>query len=113
MPISKAEFIEAISKYLSQRTSSASSDFSEFCICRGKQVAMLEKSWLFCWKRGSTRSSTETARGIYDLHPIIIPLFLFINTIVTLLLELAGGKIFFAKDKTRISACSVNVGART
>nr|XP_015880560.2 kinesin-like protein KIN-14F [Ziziphus jujuba var. spinosa] len=35
--LSKSEFIEAISRYLSQRTSLASSDVSKFCICGGKR----------------------------------------------------------------------------
>ncbi|XP_022716667.1 kinesin-like protein KIN-14F [Durio zibethinus] len=35
--LSKSDFIEAISLYLGQRTSLASSDFSKFCICGGKR----------------------------------------------------------------------------
>uniref|UniRef100_A0A6N2L2B5 Kinesin motor domain-containing protein n=1 Tax=Salix viminalis TaxID=40686 RepID=A0A6N2L2B5_SALVM len=35
--LSKTEFIEAISQYLTQRTSVGSSDFSKFCICGGKK----------------------------------------------------------------------------
>ncbi|KAJ6313809.1 hypothetical protein OIU78_017452 [Salix suchowensis] len=35
--LSKTEFIEAISQYLTQRTSLGSSDFSKFCICGGKK----------------------------------------------------------------------------
>lgn len=35
--LSKAEFVEAISRYLSQRTSLVSSDMSKFCICGGKR----------------------------------------------------------------------------
>nr|POE76537.1 kinesin-like protein kin-14f [Quercus suber] len=35
--LSKDEFIEAISQYLNQRTSLASSDLSKFCICGGKR----------------------------------------------------------------------------
>ncbi|KAI9119983.1 hypothetical protein K1719_008952 [Acacia pycnantha] len=34
--LSKAEFIEALSLYLNQRSSLASKDFSKFCICGGK-----------------------------------------------------------------------------
>lgn len=34
--LSKSEFVEAISRYLSQRTSLVSSDMSKFCICGGK-----------------------------------------------------------------------------
>ncbi|KAJ4839685.1 hypothetical protein Tsubulata_041115 [Turnera subulata] len=35
--LSKSEFVEAISQYLKQRTSSASGDFSKFCVCGGKR----------------------------------------------------------------------------
>ncbi|OWM71316.1 hypothetical protein CDL15_Pgr011444 [Punica granatum] len=35
--LSKSQFMEAISQYLRQRTSMASSDFSEFCTCGGKR----------------------------------------------------------------------------
>ncbi|XP_052207437.1 kinesin-like protein KIN-14F [Diospyros lotus] len=37
IPLSKPEFLEAISKYLAQRTSLAPSDVSKFCICGGKR----------------------------------------------------------------------------
>ncbi|PSS14296.1 Kinesin-like protein [Actinidia chinensis var. chinensis] len=37
LPLSKPEFLEAISKYLGQRTSMVSSDLSKFCICGGKR----------------------------------------------------------------------------
>ncbi|KAK9268772.1 hypothetical protein L1049_000534 [Liquidambar formosana] len=35
--LSKSDFIEAITQYLRQRTSLASSDFSKFCICGGQR----------------------------------------------------------------------------
>ncbi|KAI8557423.1 hypothetical protein RHMOL_Rhmol04G0009700 [Rhododendron molle] len=35
--LSKSEFLEAISKYLAQRTSLVSSDLSKFCICGGRR----------------------------------------------------------------------------
>lgn len=35
-PQTKCQFLEAISKYLGKRTSLASRDVSEFCICGGK-----------------------------------------------------------------------------
>ena len=35
--LSKTEFIEALSQYLRERTSLASSDFSKFCVCGGKK----------------------------------------------------------------------------
>ncbi|CAK9145059.1 unnamed protein product [Ilex paraguariensis] len=41
IPLSKPEFLEVISKYLGQRTSLVSNDFSKFCICGGKR----ESSW--------------------------------------------------------------------
>lgn len=36
VPLTKTQFLETISKYLSRRTSLVSSDISEFCICGGK-----------------------------------------------------------------------------
>ena len=35
--LSKSEFIEAISRYISQRANMASSDISKFCVCGGKR----------------------------------------------------------------------------
>ncbi|XP_019194712.1 PREDICTED: kinesin-like protein KIN-14F [Ipomoea nil] len=40
-PISRSEFLEAISNYLSHRTSLISSDISKFCICGGKRELSL------------------------------------------------------------------------
>ncbi|GMP52068.1 hypothetical protein CsSME_00018032 [Camellia sinensis var. sinensis] len=37
VPLSKTEFLEAISRYLDQKTSLASSDMSKYCICGGKR----------------------------------------------------------------------------
>lgn len=37
VPLSKTEFLEAISRYLDQKTSLASSDLSKYCICGGKR----------------------------------------------------------------------------
>ncbi|XP_022139575.1 kinesin-like protein KIN-14F isoform X2 [Momordica charantia] len=39
--LSKSEFIEAISRYINQRTNMASSDFSKFCVCGGKREVIL------------------------------------------------------------------------
>lgn len=36
VPLTKTQFLEAISKYLSRRTSLVSQDISNFCICGGK-----------------------------------------------------------------------------
>ncbi|WCJ32564.1 Kinesin-like protein KIN-14F [Euphorbia peplus] len=36
-PLSKQDFIEAISQYLRQRTNTVSNDFSKFCVCGGKR----------------------------------------------------------------------------
>lgn len=38
VPPTKNQFLEAISKYLSRRTSLVSRDISNFCICGGKSV---------------------------------------------------------------------------
>ncbi|KAA8527097.1 hypothetical protein F0562_008674 [Nyssa sinensis] len=40
VPLSKSEFIEAISRYLGQKTSLVSSDLSKFCICGGKRLGI-------------------------------------------------------------------------
>ncbi|KAL6954983.1 Kinesin-like protein KIN-14F, partial [Sarracenia purpurea var. burkii] len=40
IPLSKAEFLDAVSKYLGQRTSMVSSDLSKFCICGGKREVL-------------------------------------------------------------------------
>ncbi|KAF3943183.1 hypothetical protein CMV_030232 [Castanea mollissima] len=44
--LSKDEFIEAISQYLNQRTSLASSDLSKFCICGGKREVVRPNVYL-------------------------------------------------------------------
>jgi kinesin family protein C2/C3 len=55
--LSKNEFIEAISQYLRQRTSLASSDFSKFCICGGKRETIQH-----------TVSSSSGHTEVIDLH---------------------------------------------
>jgi len=42
--LSKREFIETISLYLSQRSSLASNDFSKFCNCGGKRDSYRQKA---------------------------------------------------------------------
>ncbi|KAK9941143.1 hypothetical protein M0R45_017769 [Rubus argutus] len=39
-PLSKSEFLEAISHYLAQRSNMVSSDLSKFCICGGKREVL-------------------------------------------------------------------------
>ena len=55
--LSKNEFIEAISQYLRQRASLASSDFSKFCICGGKRETIQH-----------TVSSSSGHTEVIDLH---------------------------------------------
>ncbi|KAL2495938.1 Kinesin KP1 [Forsythia ovata] len=44
VPLSKSEFLKAISKYLSKRTSLVSRDISSFCICGGKGEGIRHKN---------------------------------------------------------------------
>ncbi|KAL2475957.1 Kinesin KP1 [Abeliophyllum distichum] len=44
VPLSKSEFLKAISKYLSKRTSLVSRDISSFCICGGKGEEIQHKN---------------------------------------------------------------------
>ncbi|KAL9382883.1 hypothetical protein Peur_023206 [Populus x canadensis] len=55
--LSKNEFIEAISQYLRQRASLASSDFSKFCICGGKRETIQH-----------TVSNSSGHAEVIDLH---------------------------------------------
>ncbi|KAF9673173.1 hypothetical protein SADUNF_Sadunf11G0121000 [Salix dunnii] len=55
--LSKNEFLEAISQYLRQRTSLASSDFSKFCICGGERETIQH-----------TVSNSSDHEEVIDLH---------------------------------------------
>lgn len=41
VPLTKTQFLETMSKYLSRRTSLVSQDISKFCVCGGKRDAVV------------------------------------------------------------------------